>query len=372
VRVLRLYHSAVVSEYRQREKFLQSRFGHEVSVASTPSWNEGGRSVEAEVDPNLDAVALARRGPEHPILFWYSSAGLRALVRRVQPELVDLHEEPYSLSVAAALRVLRREAPTAAVCIYTAQNIYKRYPHPFRALERRALQAADAVYSCSSEASDVIKRKGFEGDLRVIPLGVSVPAETGGKRNDPPIVGFVGRLEPYKGGRIAVGAFASATEGTQARLEIIGSGSELAELRRLARELKVDQRVDFLGALPQDLTLQRIARQDLMLIPSQTTPTWKEQFGRVAAQALALGTPVIASDSGSLREVVGDAGVLVQERDIPGFAFAIRRLLDDEPARVWFQRAGYTRAAGRFDWPVVASAFHEMYGAALHRRSGRR
>ena len=71
-----------------------------------------------------------------------------------------------------ALRAVRAEVPKAKVCIYTAQNIYKRYPWPIRRLEARALRRADACYPCSTEAGEVLRRKGFTGEMHVMPLGL--------------------------------------------------------------------------------------------------------------------------------------------------------------------------------------------------------
>ncbi len=63
---------------------------------------------------------------------------------------------------------------------------------------------------------------------------------------------------------------------------------------------------------------------DVFVLPSRTTPRWKEQFGRVIIEAQACGTPVIGSDSGAIPEVVGKGGWIVPERDPPGLANALR------------------------------------------------
>jgi glycosyltransferase involved in cell wall biosynthesis len=160
-------------------------------------------------------------------------------------------------------------------------------------------------------------------------------------------VGFVGRLEPYKGGTIAIRAFLAAAPTGDAELAVIGDGTEAESMRAAVGEAAASDRVVFTGALSQAETLKRIGDLDVMLVPSLTTPTWKEQFGRVAVQAMAAGVAVIASDSGSLREVVGDAGMLVGDPD----------------HRVRLGELGRRRATEKFSWEAVAAGADEMYRA---------
>jgi glycosyltransferase involved in cell wall biosynthesis len=300
----------------------------------------------------------------HPNLFWYRSSGMRKVLRLVSPEIVDLHEEPFGLAVAAALTAIRREAPRARICIYTAQNLPKRYPPPFSWLERRALGAADAAYPCSSAAGERLVARGFRGSVHVLPLGVTIPPAR--NRTDATVrVGFIGRLEPYKGGMIAVRAFVKAVQEGTASLEVIGGGSEEQALRREVNAAGLTERVLFAGVLSQEDALQRIASLDIVLVPSLSTRRWKEQFGRVAAQAMAAGAVVIASDSGSLREVVADGGILVPEGNVEGFARALRRMLDEPASMAALGAKARARAAAHFSWEAVAEGVEEMYRQVL-------
>lgn len=366
LRVLRVYHSAVVDEYRQRERALRAEFGHDVHLVCPPRWSEGGSVVEARAGGDLDVHILELRGRRHPILFWYAHGDFRRLLRELRPDVVDLHEEPYSLAVAMALRAVRAAVPRAKVCIYTAQNIFKRYPAPVRWLETRALRRAHAVYPCSSEAGEVVRRKGYTGPVHVIPLGVSIPLEQKIHGAGPALVGFLGRLESYKGAHIAVRALAVArAAGADVRLEILGAGPQEEELRALARELDIEPHVHLAGAVSQDEALRRIGTYDTVLIPSLTVPNWKEQFGRVAAQAMAAGVPVLASDTGSLPEVIADASLLVPEGDAEAFGRRLFELVTDVAARQRLGERCRERAEALFAWPKVAADFHRMYTRAI-------
>jgi glycosyltransferase involved in cell wall biosynthesis len=149
-----------------------------------------------------------------------------------------------------------------------------------------------------------------------------------------------------------------------ATLELVGSGPEEERLRRLADRLGLGGRVLFAGAVPQAEALERIRSYDVLVVPSRTTPSWKEQFGRVAAQALAAGTAVVASSSGSLPELLGGAGELVPEGDPNALRDSLRRLLGD-PTRLDELTARGRERADALTWERVADGFDRMYREAL-------
>lgn len=367
VRVLRAYHSGVVDEYRQRERLLRDRLGYDVHLVCPPAWPEGSSIVRVVPDPEIPLHVVPVRGRRHPILFWYATSALRRILRDFRPDIVDLHEEPYSLAVAAALRAIRLETPEARVCMYTAQNIAKRYPPPFRQIEQRAYAAAAASYPCSSEAGDVLRAKGFAGPIHVLPLGVTLGPEPGVRHGDGERlrVGFLGRLVPQKGADVAVRAFARTAADLNASLELVGAGPQEAELRRLVASLGLEGRVAFAGAVPQTQALARLRDYDALLVPSLSTPRWKEQFGRVAAQALAAGTPVVASDSGALPEVLDGCGELFREGDVDDLAEKLGGLLRDPARRAELAARGRRRACAELSWERVAEGTDRMYQQVL-------
>ena len=121
----------------------------------------------------------------------------------------------------------------------------------------------------------------------------------------PFVIGYAGGLLPEKGVDVLVRASAGLEQ--EWRLRFAGGGQEDA-LRELARELGVADRVEFVGRLPSTQMPDFYRRLDVLALPSRTTPTWKEQFGRVLIEAMACGVPVVGSDSGEIPHVIGDAG----------------------------------------------------------------
>jgi glycosyltransferase involved in cell wall biosynthesis len=342
-----------------------------------PVWEEGGslvRSPRESRDPLLHVVDV--HGPRKPNLFSYDVTQLRRVIRAVRPEVVDLHEEPYSAAAAGVLIALQLEGLRVPFCVYSAQNLVdRRYPPPFSWIEQAVLSRAGAAFPCSRQAGERLRRRGFARRVHVIPLGVEVMSHSALEarlnqeltaQQRPLRVGFIGRLEPNKGGLIAVRAFSTVAQHNPAlKLEVIGAGSEAAALHAEARRTGVGARVSFRGALTQDETLRRLGDMQIVLVPSLTTPTWKEQYGRVAAQAMSEGVGVIASDSGSLPEVLGDAGLLVTEGDSDVMAATLKQLVEDPARLAELRRRGRDRAAGYLSWDAVAAQVDAMYRELL-------
>jgi glycosyltransferase involved in cell wall biosynthesis len=137
------------------------------------------------------------------------------------------------------------------------------------------------------------------------------------------VLAFAGRLGPQKGLDVALAALASVPEVT---LAIAGDGPDRAALEQRAVELGLIQRVRFLGPLPREGVLRLFGAADASLLPS----AW-ENFPHTVVEALAVGTPVIASAVGGVPEVVRDDenGLLVPPGNPDALAEAIRRFFAD-------------------------------------------
>lgn len=396
MRVLRVSHSAVVSEWRERERALRRR-GHEVLLLSARRWDEFGRSVPLEPDPGEEVRGVPTLGT-HPALFLYAPGPLwRALGR--EWDVVDVHEEPFALATAEVLLLRRLRAwlahrPAPPYLLYSAQNLAKRYPPPFRRLERAALRGAAGVHTCNDAAGRIVRAKGATGAVETIPLGVDpavfrpgmpgpttpgpatpdsatpgdVPGPAGQRRPDPDRfrVGYAGRLAPHKG----VGTLLDAVlADDRLRLDLAGAGPLEAELRR--RAAPAGQRVRFLGTLAGADLAGFYRSLDALAVPSLETPGWVEQFGRVAVEAMACGVPVVASATGALPDVVGGAGLLVPAGDPAALGAALRRVADDPDLAATMRADGLRRAAA-CTWDAVAERYAALYARAAPPAGGPR
>lgn len=364
MRVLRIYHAGRDAAHRERDRALV-RAGVEVTLVVPTRW-PGPDAVHAEP---FEIVELPVRRAGDVNRHRYDDPGaLVGLIERLRPDVVDLHEEPFS---EVTHQVLRRLGPQERVVGYTAQNIDKRFPPPYAVWERQALARLDGLYPCSRQAASVAVGKGFRGPVQVLPLAPSPHMTPGDQRA--PTGGLnlllVGRLVPEKGVRDAVRVLA-ATADLGARLRIVGEGPEATAARALAQQLGVSDRLELLPWLDAARLAACYQQAHVVLAPSRATPTWVEQFGRMVVEAQACGAVVVAYASGSLPEVVGGAGVLVPEGGTDALAAAVGDLVRNPEEWTGLREAGLT-AAMHTTWDAVARGQLELYdraiGAAPHR-----
>ena len=358
MRVLRISKSGVVTAWRERERQLRAR-GADLTLVSAARWEEGGRLQE--VVPSGDTfVVPVRTVGHHPNFFLYDPRPLWRILKSGEWDLIDMQEEPFGLAAAEVRLLMRLRCPDVPFVIFSAQNIEKRYPIPFRWFERSALQAAAGAYPCNVEAGEIMRRKGFAGELVVLPLGVDLSRFHPIDREPPKDtvrLGFVGRLIPHKGVDVLLRAVA-----LDARLEadVFGTGPEEDALRALAVSLGIDDRVTFHGHVDEAEIPDTYTRFDVLAVPSIPLPSWIEQFGRVVVEAQAGGVPVVASASGALPDVVAGTGLLVAPNDPAALASAAVRFLDEPGLWSDLRSAGLARAP-EFTWEQVADDQIALY-----------
>lgn len=145
----------------------------------------------------------------------------------------------------------------------------------------------------------------------------------------------------------------------------MGSGDAQDKFEARARELKVQNRVRFLEAQPLEKLPEIMNAIDVLALPSRTTPSWKEQFGRVIIEAHACATPVIGSNSGAIPDVVGEAGIVVPERNPQALAQALQTLADDSNKARQMGEIGRRVVEENYTWARVAQQMREIYREML-------
>ncbi|GLZ75454.1 GDP-mannose-dependent alpha-(1-2)-phosphatidylinositol mannosyltransferase [Actinorhabdospora filicis] len=180
-------------------------------------------------------------------------------------------------------------------------------------------------------------------------------------------LGFLGRYtEPRKGFPIVLDAFARlAPERPGLRLLVAGRGDPEQAVAGLPKDIA--DRVVFLGMVDEDTKARMLRSVDLYIAPN----TGGESFGMILTEAMAAGTPVLASDLDAFRRVLddGNCGALFPVGDAAALATEAGRLLDD-PARRAAYRDTAARAVAAYDWPVLARSILDVYEAAIEVTGG--
>jgi glycosyltransferase involved in cell wall biosynthesis len=364
VRILMISKACVVGVYQKKLEELARQPGMELTVVVPPYWRDerGTLTLERQYTSGYELVVEPMAFNGHFHLHFYP--GLGAQLRRVRPNLVHIDEEPYNLATAHALWLTRRSG--AKSLFFSWQNIDRRYPAPFRWLERYVLSRVDYGIVGNQESARVWRAKGFGGRLAVIPqFGVDpevfclVPKIDGRGF----IIGYVGRLVEEKGVDVLLEALAGLKG--MWRAYVLGNGPAREGLQAQARHLGLADRVSFDAQIPSSQTPAYYQQLDVLVLPSRTRPNWKEQFGRVLVEAMACGTPVIGSDSGEIPHVVGDAGLVFPEGRADVLQAHLARLLTDPDLRAVLARRGRERVLAHYTQAQVAAQTYEVYQAVL-------
>ncbi|NOK20581.1 glycosyltransferase family 4 protein [Corallococcus carmarthensis] len=292
-------------------------------------------------------------------------------------DLVHSWEEPYVLSGLEVALLTPRRVP---LVFCTAQNLIKHYPPPFAQAERFVVHRASGWVAWGQTVRDTLQARGGYPlrPSRFIPMGVDVerfqPDAAAGEDfrraqgwtpQGPPVVGYLGRFVPEKGVRLLMDALDGLR--TPWRALFVGGGPMEATLREWAT--RHGDQVRVVTGVPHASVPQTLNAMDVLCAPSQTTPRWKEQFGRMLAEAFACGVPVLGSDSGEVPFTVGDAGHVLPEADTAAWTTTLGDLLENPATRQEWARKGLTRARTHFAWPVVARAHLDFFEEVLQGRA---
>ncbi|MFN5514678.1 MAG: glycosyltransferase [Cyanobacteriota bacterium] len=250
-------------------------------------------------------------------------------------------------------------------------------------LEAELLDRSDCIVATSPQEKEVLSQYyADQGRVEVIPCGTtpnfhSIPKlqarQTLGWSKDKKIALYVGRFDPRKGIETLVRACAQLKNQGYSDLQLVlAGGSSLesldgAERRRieaLVRELDLGAETLLAGRIPHDSLPWYYSATDVCVIPS-----YYEPFGMVSIEAIACGTPVIASRVGGLKfSVIPDeTGLLVQPRNAEELAQAIERVLEDELWAKKLKKQASSDSHPHFSWKSSAMQLSNLYRYSLAR-----
>ena len=386
IRVLAVDHTAGVVPFRRKFAALAAFPDIELTVLVPDRWVENYRTVRAAAlsqdGYRLDVGSVIWPGYENRAFF---TGGLAGAIRRARPDILHLWEEPFSFIALQALLLRRVLAPRAKSLFFSSDNLARDFRYPYRpsavyaAIERWVHGQCEVGTAVSGEVVDVLRAKGYRGPIDIVPHGLDLEAyvepnperraaarERIGARGV--VIGFAGRLLPMKGIDVllrAAAVMAARSEPREFTVVVMGEGPDRERLGAFANDLAIGDHVLFLPSVPHESIPAALEAFDVTVVPSLSTPKWKEQFGRAALEAMAAGSAVVVSSSGALPYVVGDAGVVTPEGDAEALAEVLSRLVASPAERDARGARGRERARDAFTWRAIAAGLRERYRSML-------
>lgn len=240
----------------------------------------------------------------------------------------------------------------------------------FEPVIRFCINASNAVTTVSeSLKNDTIKYFGIERDIQVIPNFIHIQKNPSVfchnelrqkyAEKDQKIICHISNFRPVKRIEDVIKIFALIDQKIDAKLILVGDGPDRYMAEKLSRELGLIDRVIFFGKVRDTNHILPIA--DLFLLPSET-----ESFGLAALEAMAVGVPVISSNSGGISEVNSHnfSGYLTEVGDVQRMAdFAIGLLLDTNKLSLFREQA--KRRAKEFSLDLILPRYEKLYCEVL-------
>jgi glycosyltransferase involved in cell wall biosynthesis len=379
MKILAISHSCVVFEYQKRMAEVARYSDIELTLLVPKYWYQFYKNVILEKSASTRYQVLSVQ----PITWGFRKNGLRNVthvyprIRKVlesfKPDIIELWEEPFSAVTAYTSFVAKRIIPEAKIIFFSAQNVFKRYPPPFWAFEKYTYKNAHFAFLMNNEVTGVLRKKGYVGEYRVLPLGVDTEVfskkdvsslkEKLGLRDF--VVGFMGKITRQKGILNLIKAVSDIKGKIQ--LLIIGNGDLKEEVRHLIKISGLEKRSIILDAILHSQVPHYLNYMDALVFPSISLPNVREQFGRVIIEAMACEVPVIGSDSGEIPATIGKAGLIFKEGDIADLKEKIEALIKNQSLRVMLAGKGRKRVLDKFSWKVIAKKQHQVYTELMSR-----
>jgi glycosyltransferase involved in cell wall biosynthesis len=344
-RVLIVSHPSVLAVNQEVYGELADR-GWDVTLIVPNRWHHG-YSADEIVPVALPSLADAMR-PVRVIMagrqqrHFYVTNPFKWCTQ-VRPHVAFVEEEPFSVSAAQwRLALTRRDIPFGVAC---AENRDRKLPAPVRWSRSRVLADAAFVAARSPDAESLVRLWGAHGAVDWCPYAVPRWEPVLAPSGRPFTVGFAGRLVESKG---LIDLLAAVRQlAAPVELILLGDG----ELRgRLDGQTIPGSTVRIIDTLTHEQMPSGYAQIDVLVLPSRTTPTWSEQFGRVIAEALWCGVPVLGSSSGSIPrmlELTG-GGLVFPEGDADSLARQLTRLRGEPALRAQLAKIGHASARRLF------------------------
>ena len=338
-----------------------ARKGHEVHVIT--SWDEGLPNESFEEGFYVHRIRVPRLR-----IGGYTLHALRELllIKELSPDIVHAQSIPRGTACVLARKLF------GIPCVVWGRGSDVYLPWRFKeVLSKFVLRNADALIALTGHMKQkMIELLGKERcDIFVIPNGIdyeffssylgkqgSVTSEPG---NNKKVVLYVGRLDPVKGVRYLVQAMGILRDRglRNAKLLIVGDGSEKKYLEELVKKLGLEDYVVFAGKVSHEKIPEYMALADVFVLPSLS-----EGFPTVVLEAMAMGLPVIASRVGGLPWIIkdGDNGFLVEPRNPHEIAEKITFLLINDDLRTYISRRNIEKAR-EYSWENIVKKLEKVY-----------
>ena len=357
LRVLFVSHAYVVGVNQGKLKAIADTGEVELALLAPNNWQaqEWNRLIELETPfPEIKTYSAPVWFSGRVGAHLYNPWKIRQVINDFEPDVIQLEEEIFSLcALEVAFWAKRYKIP---LVVFGWENQLRSLPLFRRWVRDFVMERTDLYLAGNQDGAEVMRHWNYQGQMEVMPqMGVDTElfAPPENKKSDSVNIGFLGRLAPEKGLDILFTAV-SQLKDLDFQVTICGSGESEADLRQQADKQQISDRLIWRGAVPHELAPVELSKFDVLVLPSRSIATWKEQFGHVIIEAMAMGILVIGSSCGEIPHVIARKELVFPEGNPQALAQILQRAVGDVNWREEMGNYGIERVAQFYSHERIA------------------
>lgn len=313
--------------------------------------------------PNCRFTPLKAFKVGNEVRYGFYPTGLIHVLRNFVPDKIYVEQGDNAFSYFQLMSFAKIWAPRAKFAFFSWVNwkpIWSlKYKIMWKWLENFNLKFSDGAILGNHDAQLLTQQKGFLGATMVLPqLGVNLEPVSSVLKVCNRTIYFIGRLAEEKGIFLLLQAFINL----QAifpdwQLHFVGKGPAGGRLKELVVE---NSAIILHGSVSHTEVFNCLKQSSIFVLPSYDTPLWREQFGHVLIEAMALRIPVLGTNAGEIANVIGDAGLVAEQNNLNSLQNCLEQLMRDQELRKKLGQAGYERVKSNYTHQVIAEKTYKF------------
>lgn len=355
-----LFLAAADSTHTVRWVNALSERGHEVYLIC----NKGHAPKIDNLSEKVKLYLLKHAGMKG---YYLNSLELRKITKTVKPDVINVH---YASGYGTLARIARVQPTLLSVW---GSDVYE-FPYQSKCKEKilkKNLRYARGIAATSYCMAEQVRKvlDDSQKEIAVTPFGIDISKFAPWneeKENSNIVIGNVKSLKAVYGIEDLIKAFNILYQELNnenkcgiaelLRLEIYGDGEDKGKLEKLIRSLRLEDKIILKGKIPNEQVPKVLNKMDIFCATSL-----RESFGVSLLEAMAMKLPIVATDTVGFKEIVGDAGLVVDTGNIEKISKALKRLVLDTSLRKEYGEKGRKRVKELYDWDENVSKMEILY-----------
>jgi glycosyltransferase involved in cell wall biosynthesis len=379
MKVLIISHTYIAAINRDKWKTFAMMYPHcEIKVLFPSLWpthlfTHLAEKVEDDNLINCQFVAIRAFNVGNEVLYRYHFKSLYNVLKTFAPHIIHVEQGDNAFSFFQAILLAKLLRIKAKFIFFTWVNWKEQFSLKYRFtwkwIEKINLALSSGAIVGNKDAQFILQAKKFSKPTIVLPqLGVNqqvfspqIKKEAGCK-----YIGYIGRIVDEKGVHLLLDAFMQLEKNNPNwHLKIVGRGAALHKIEQFISHNNLQSKIYIYPPVSHYDVAKMIATLDIIVLPSYDTQNWKEQFGHIIIEAMACAVPVIGSSAGEIPNVIQNAGLIFEQKNVASLLASLKTLMQDDEQRLRLGKKGLEHVTSRYSHKAIAHATYNFWQSLM-------